>query len=123
MNSTSLLTITANCITSADRFITGIVTLYWCIGREGTVMVDREFNFIKWQYVNLNQYSNDKPGAFRNGVSTGGKRTKDEGKKHINVLELKEVTLAILTFTNTKNLHSPPDRQPNCYLLTTENRE
>ena len=86
-------------------------------------MVDREFNFIKWQYVNLNQYLNDRLGAFRNGVSTGGKQTKDEGKQHINVLELKEVRLAILTFTNTENLHSPPDRQPNYYSLTTENRE
>ena len=43
-------------------------------------------------------------GAVCQGISTGGKWSKEEQLLHINVLELKAVKLALLTFNKQKSL-------------------
>ena len=43
-------------------------------------------------------------GTVCQGISTGGQRSYEEQLLHINVLELKTVKLALLTFTEQKSL-------------------
>ena len=77
-----------------------------CKGR--TFLVDRKFKALQWKVpyfassrlVHINRCINQRVGgATCQGISTGGPWSQEERKAHINILELKAVHLAILTFT------------------------
>ena len=75
-----------------------------CKGR--TFLVDRKFKALQWKVpyfvsnrlVHINRCINQRVGCTCQGTSTGGPWSQEEQKAHINILELKSVHLAILTF-------------------------
>ena len=48
--------------------------------------------------------------AFANGLKIGGVWSSMEKTEHINILELKVIYLALMTFTKETKNNSPPER-------------
>ena len=65
-------------------------------------------------------------GASCQGITTGGPWSKEEKNLHINILELKAMKLALLNFTNRKNLqrvHIQMDKHGSSHLSFKNGRE
>ena len=77
-------------------------------------MVDKQLSFDKWKVNFSTPLKNCHPdrciqgglGAHCLGKSVGGQWSQKEPQLHINLLELKAVHLALLTFSKAQNLTS-----------------